>query len=598
MYNKVMIMQLLSLLTAVFVLAAAHGNVSADVNNFRFKSFDGEYHISRSTDNVGEMQVTEKLEAEFPNFDQNRGIERAIPKTYKGSDVQLNIISVKKADGSAWSYTTRSENDNLILRIGDPNVFVRGSQTYVISYTVRNVITFYDDYNELYWDVNGDAWRQPFESVRARITMDEPIANELRTERKCFTGSFGSTDELCNFNDEFDQDGASILVSANEPLRPGENLSFVLTFSNGTFSKPPLNPLVIAGWILSGILLGILLPVMTFMFMYRKWQKFGKDPKGKGIIVPEYKPPKGINPLIADVVLTQKRRTLAVSATIMELCVRKHVTIYEKVESKLFGKKTTYELELVSVPSPLNGEQKTLLTKLFPDLKPGSKADLTALKQKLYSSVPQMHKQAEESAVSAGYFTQTPTKARGASAVFGVLLIASGIGLLFVPIIRVGAIGLVIAGLIKIIFGTIMPARTETGLATKVHLEGLKMYMQLAEADRIQTLQSPKGSEKTPVDTNNKQSVLKVYEQLLPYAILFGIEKDWAKELSALYTEPPTWYHSNQAFNAVLFSQALQNVNSASLNSFSAPSSSGSSGMSGGGGFSGGGGGGGGGGGW
>jgi len=81
--------------------------------------------------------------------------------------------------------------------------------------------------------------------------------------------------------------------------------------------------------------------------------------------------------------------------------------------------------------------------------------------------------------------------------------------------------------------------------------------------------------------------------------MLFGIEKQWAKQFAGLYGEgqSPTWYSGHNAFSPVLFASAITSFNSAATTSFSSPSSSGSSGYSGGG-FSGGGGGGGGGGGW
>jgi uncharacterized membrane protein len=83
-----------------------------------------------------------------------------------------------------------------------------------------------------------------------------------------------------------------------------------------------------------------------------------------------------------------------------------------------------------------------------------------------------------------------------------------------------------------------------------------------------------------------------LYERLLPYAVIFGIEKGWAREMAPLYQQPPDWYSGSGTFNAVYFASAMSGLSAASTASFSAPSSSG------GGGFAGGGGGGGGGGGW
>ena len=125
------------------------------------------------------------------------------------------------------------------------------------------------------------------------------------------------------------------------------------------------------------------------------------------------------------------------------------------------------------------------------------------------------------------------------------------------------------------------------------------MYMEMAEADRLKMLQSVKGADTT------HEGVVRLYEKLLPYAILFKLEESWLKELSRYYefddVVQPAWYIGVGAFSARDFSAAMisasQSVSSTIAHSTTSASSSGSSGF-GGGGFSGGGGGGGGGGGW
>jgi len=94
--------------------------------------------------------------------------------------------------------------------------------------------------------------------------------------------------------------------------------------------------------------------------------------------------------------------------------------------------------------------------------------------------------------------------------------------------------------------------------------------------------------------------VLKLNERLLPYAVLFGLEQEWSRELAALYEargETPGWYAGRGAFDSRAFAVGVASFSTASSTSWSGSSSSSSSSGSGGGGSSGGGGGGGGGGG-
>ena len=140
---------------------------------------------------------------------------------------------------------------------------------------------------------------------------------------------------------------------------------------------------------------------------------------------------------------------------------------------------------------------------------------------------------------------------------------------------------------------------TIKGLQYSRYLDGLKLYIKMAEADRLQFLQSVQGADTSPA------GVVKLYEKLLPYAVLFRLEESWLQELAHYYEQPdltpPTWYVGVGVFSAREFSRAItaasRSIGTAATHSTASSSSSGSSG-GGGGGFSGGGGGGGGGGGW
>ncbi len=102
------------------------------------------------------------------------------------------------------------------------------------------------------------------------------------------------------------------------------------------------------------------------------------------------------------------------------------------------------------------------------------------------------------------------------------------------------------------------------------------MYLETAERYRLENL--------TP----------ETFEKFLPYAIIFGVEKNWGKAFAGMEMAPPNWYVgsavSSGGFSAPSFSSSF----SASFASSS--TSSGGGGASGGGGSAGGGGGGGGGG--
>ncbi len=93
------------------------------------------------------------------------------------------------------------------------------------------------------------------------------------------------------------------------------------------------------------------------------------------------------------------------------------------------------------------------------------------------------------------------------------------------------------------------------------HLLGLRDYMQLAEADRIRYLQSPDGAER--VDVDDQTQLVKLYERLLPYAVIFGIEEDWAKELTVKAVAanvPVVWWTGSNDFTAWRLNSTIQNL--------------------------------------
>ena len=204
-------------------------------------------------------------------------------------------------------------------------------------------------------------------------------------------------------------------------------------------------------------------------------------------------------------------------------------------------------------------------------------------------------------------FVRGPMKWVGATV---PLLGFLALGLLVVHAIRVGddaLIAIVLAvGINAIVWFLVgffavyarVRRRTPTGALAHDHLMGLREYIRLAEADRIAMLQSASGAE---VDA---QRIVRVYERLLPYAVIFGYEDEWQAELARYYaTGTPSWIDgSGQSFTGMSFAQMQTSVASSPVThvpsaSSSSSSSFSSSGGSSGGGSAGGGGGGGGGGG-
>lgn len=559
----------------------------ADVNDFVITSFESDQTLTLK-DKQGELRIVEQINVDFS--DNNHGLLRAIPERYKNHSLQLKINRVSSNSGAPSGYTTYHSNGNTVVKIGDPNRTVTGPQHYSLDYTVRNVITFYDAYDEIYWDVNGDQWTQGFNNVSMRLHLPDGLRSRSPA---CYTGAFGATESKCTVS----LNRGEITATTTHPLTSRQTLTYVAAFEKGYFTPSSWHEtLGEYGDIIGGIFVPFVLIGGT---AWLHWWRRGRDARGRGVIVPQYDSPDGMKPMEIGALMDFKVDTKDITATIIDLAVRGYIKIIEeKHDRKLRKDILSYKLKLVKVDhSELNKQEQDVLNKIFGSQTLNLEVDISASKNKLYSLVEKLNKNVRSQLTMAGYFNDRKLPGnqikRGGRSFLLILpwLIISAFAFKAFTLIGIG-LGM---GVLAVAW-LFMDARTAKGVEAKEHVLGLKKYLETAEKDRIEKLQSPDApyasQSGAPVKT------VELFEKLLPYAMVLGVEQKWAKQFESLYTAPPDWYSGNwNTFNAAYLASSINSgVGSAVNSAFSAPSSSGSSGS--GGGSSGGGGGGGGGGGW
>ncbi|HET9412458.1 MAG TPA: DUF2207 domain-containing protein [Candidatus Saccharimonadales bacterium] len=589
---------LLALLIIVGLLVPATG-VRADAQDFTFTSFSGDYYLDYvEGTTIAGLRVVERLDAEFPDFDQNHGILRAIPEDYQGHPLELDIKKVAMADGTPVNYQTSHQNGNLVLKIGDPNSFVHGSQAYVIEYTMRGVTLQLPDHEEFFWDINGDQWAQLFKKVEARVHLPANIANSLQSRWACYAGQTGTNEpNKCAAVLTDQPDGGKLVTfttTAGMQVLPHQTMTIVLGFNKGTFAEYSPSAKQIQQWLWIGLSIA-LLPAAALAFTTYQWWRRGRDPKSKHAIVPQYLPPKDLGVISSGIVLKEAFDPKTVTAAIVDLAVRHYIKIYETKQKGLFTS-AEYQLELVKAPTDVRAEELLVIMLVFKTDTVGTKVNLDDLKLKLAEEARQIGKSSERQLTTDGYFRVLPSRATFPYYLSGSIFLIIGFFLFAVGgLEQPWALGWALAGILLIICAHAMPARTAKGVEARNYLLGVRDYIKLAEAERIKVLQSPHGDLTEKIEVGDNRQLIKVYEKLLPYAILFNLEKDWAKAMAGLYQESPDWYSGNAAFNAAWFAGSIASFNTSANTVFAPPSSSSSSGFGGG---AGGGGGGGGGGGW
>ncbi|MBX3099721.1 MAG: DUF2207 domain-containing protein [Salinibacterium sp.] len=599
---------LLLTLTFLAVPGAAH----ADTSDFTFDSFNADFTLSRLDDGTSRLHVVETIVAVFPDFDQNRGIVRAIPTDYDGVDLRTTVESVVDENGDSVPYDITNTGSFLEVALGT-DAFVHGATTYVISYWQENVVRSFSDTNsdEFYWDINGTGWQQPFGSVTGVLHVDPTLESSLSGNTACYAGPVNATD-TCDVTATTPTDFA---VGVND-LGPGENVTLVVGFDKGTFVAPvPTRGVVLPiPWYVDLLSGGLgLLGLGTLAGAIVARVRSGKGAPGRGTIIPQYSEPPAIT--ILQSAYLEARSLTAIPAALVRLAVRKNIRI---LAYAVEGSDEPYTLQYLG-SEKTNPEDDAIIAIIFGNNpEPGVTSPFGSSQQTEARALVALGAKANESLETEGYRERPPGK--GVGMLFVGIQVALGIVAIATLVISAGmflAVSVylgpaVVVGTAAFIVTAIMARRplrlTAKGAEAHEYLLGMKMYLTLAEKDRLEYLQSPQGAER--IDVGNNQEMIKLYEKLLPWAVLWSVEDQWSKELAlrveADPSQQPDWFVSDTAFNASIFSSAIngfQTTISPPVSSSSSWSSSGSSfgstfsGGSMGGGFSGGGGGGGGGGG-
>ena len=576
--------------------SAADGAVNTDTGDFTFASYEADYTLSRASDGTAELRTVETLVALFPDFDQNRGIIRAIPDNYDGVPLNPQVESVVDGSGEPVPFEQSSGFGFVELALGTDE-YVRGRQTYTITYTQENVVRAFDDTHteEFYWDTNGTGFDQPFGEVTARVHIDRQLSTTLSGNAACYVGGEGSIDR-CELVEGMDDAGPVYTTSATN-VDPGETVTVAIGFAPGTFAVPmPPEP---AAWATSVPLVVIILTGLTALAAGLA-RAFGpKDARGRGTIIAQYSTPKDTNLLEAGNV-TGKAGT-ALAAQLVSFAVRGNVQIKDDDDK--------YSLLYVNNDG-VDPQEQELLTALFGATpKRGKERALSGTDNKVATRLRAVSGKTRGRVVAAALRRQVRSRLAVGLLVglFGLLFISAVLFFLnFVasPAPSAAGILVVVTGVIGVVIGAIFayrpPVLTDTGAELRDYIVGLRVYMKLAEEDRFRMLQSPDGALR--VEVEDRGQIVKLYEKLLPYAVLWDIEKEWSDELTIKYLdEAPDWYVGTHGYNPIGFGAAMSGFSTsaagAAAPSYSGSGSSSSGGGSFGGGFAGGGGGGGGGGG-
>ncbi len=598
-----MVRKTIAALLLAFLAIGVPASSRASVDDFHFDSMSVDYFLSRNADGSASLRTVETLVAEFPDYDQNHGIERAIPLRYDDVDLGLKIVSVTDAYGRSLNYSRSDDSGFAVLRIGDADRYVHGTQTYRIDYLQKNVVQHFSDTNadEFYWDINGTGWAQSFSAVKATLHLEGDLAADLNGDLSCYWGYYGDSNRC-----DISASGNAISSSVSD-LSGYQTMTIAVGFKPHSFAEPPH---LSDAWYYSILPLVLLcLTGAAFLFVLGLRIFVWRDAKSNAPIIARYSPPESVYPLLAAELLNKERTGL--TAQIVGFATERILLIRQLQKPSGKGR---YQLELLAGWPTVRKVEEHVLEALFKTLKVGALITLDRTNQSLGDRIYGLKQKLPSELVIKGLKatpdSKWPKRLRWGTFALAVIAIVdcfimSG-QVLDIDQVWLAAFLCPIGWIVVSVMATLPVVLTPKGREVVDHLRGVRLYLDLAETDRIRMLQAPGTAER--IDVTDESAIIKLYERLLPYAVIFGIERKWLAELGNHYeaTETPSWYDGTGSVLAIsTFASSMNGVSfattpppSSSSSGWSSSGGSSYSGGSSGGGFSGGGGGGGGGGGW
>lgn len=578
---------------------------SAAAQGFAFESIK-RYDVQIQIQPSGSLLVTETIDYDFGSVAKH-GIFRDIPERLHYDDTydriyRIEVVSVK-AVGAPAGYEVEHQGGGILhIRIGDPDVTVSGEHVYTIVYRVDGALNGFPDHDELYWNAIGADWSVPIDEASARVTGPAPV-----TKVACFTGPVGSTLGCAK---AVIKSGAAVF---SQPTMPAYNaLSVVVALPKGSVASTA--PILEQRWSLDrafrrtpltvGGSMG-LLAVIVIGFGMLVWRR-GRDrryrgsqvdqvmgsPGGQEQAVPlfekgeapvEFAPPEDLRPGQVGTLIDEQANTLDVTATIIDLAVRKFLVIEEIEKQGWFGKPDWKLRRTDAADDDLLVYERKLRDALFAT---GNEVLMSGLKTKFHQQLVEVEDALYADAVQRKWFLARPDTVRERWVALGAvsLVVSLGLGFVLVRWTKLGlfAIPLLVGALLLLVGARWMPRRTAKGTAITRRLNGFRRVIETAETHMSRWAEQEN-----------------VFTRYLPFAIVFGCTDKWAKAFEGLALPADTsWYVSSRPFLYASFAAQMDGFTVTTSGSIaSTPAGSGGSGF-GGGGSSGGGGGGGGGGSW
>jgi uncharacterized membrane protein YgcG len=537
---------------------------------YAIRNFDVTINVTED----GKMMVEEQIDVFFN--EQRRGIFRTIPFKYKMNKKRYNT-PLTNINVPGNTYQVSNSGPNKVIRIGDEDIFLTGPKVYTIQYTVDEAIVGYDDGEEIYWNLTGNEWDVPINSASFEINLPKNVEidpNNLKT----FTGKFGDTNTSAVISQNSSR---SIEGQIKSPLGIGEGLTIAVMLPKAYFKGiPRFTELPDTGlkketnrpWYLG-------IPLLLWALFHTFWKNFRDRLKSKSEVFPQTYPPSGMTSAHVGGYIDHRVNNRDIISLIPYWATEGYIKVMGMEDGDMVLIRNS------DLPHDYPQYEIDFFNKIFSG---GDSIAFSDAKHKFGIDFIKAKNALAKEIENAGYYDPTYIKyfKSWPWPILCTLVVVLGIlSIVFYQSVIIG-VGLIVLGIGLFFYMFVTAPLSEYGQEIHDQIKGLELFMKKNDGDEIKEV-----LDKDP----------DYFGKMLPFAVAFGLDKQWLQTFETIYDTAPSWYYINNYHARPTFSNFSQNFEVKEITrAFSTPpvSSSGSSGFSSGGGFSGGGFGGGGGGSW
>ena len=257
----------------------------------RILSFDSDIVVRQD----GSIEVTETIRVRAEGQQIRRGIYRDFPTDYEDRlgndyDVRFKPLAVLRND-RVESFNAQKMDNGVRTYFGSADRLIdMGEHTYTFRYEVNRILGFFDDKDELYWNVTGSGWSFPIDRASATVSFQFDVVPD-DIELYAYTGPQGGTEQ--NYLATIDYQGRPAFQTSRG-LGVYQGLTISVAWPKGLVEEPGAVQKIT--WLLTdNVSLLVVLAGLTAMFIYYipVWRDYGKDPE-PGRSIYEIRTPAGV----------------------------------------------------------------------------------------------------------------------------------------------------------------------------------------------------------------------------------------------------------------------------------------------------------------